>query len=306
MRRIAIFMRFLIILLTFSCFFDKINVIFDYREAKRLDATLYEFEAIDCEKQNGYIFQYVKGRKLTDVYHLHDFYEVIWCLKGNGMQTINEKESLFFENRIVLLRPSDRHCFIRQSADIEILSVSVKKEEFERFANAYDLHLLKTIAADAMPTLFACEPKAFDIAKKSVTEYDCKLFLSFFLHEYIVYTKNIKKNTSLPPLLSLAIEDMKKEENLKKGIEAFTALSHYSHSHLARLIKAHFGMSLKRYVNELRLQCAYNNIVLSNESAEEIAENVGFSSFSHFSKIFKERFSTTPAALRKSSGAWTA
>ena len=110
----------------------------------------------------------------------------------------------------------------------------------------------------------------------------------------------------IPAELSAAIEEMKKKENLQKGIHAFSALSHYSHSHLARLIKAHFGISLKQYINEMRLQRAYNEIVLTNESAEEIAEGVGFSSFSHFSKIFKKRFSATPAAIRKNSGVWTA
>ena len=80
---------------------------------------------------------------------------------------------------------------------------------------------------------------------------------------------------------------MKKSENLKKGISAFVDLTNYSQSHLARLIKKHFGMGLKQYINELRLRQAYDDFVWTNESAEVIAENLGFCSYSHFYRIFK-------------------
>ena len=306
MRWLAIFVRFLIILLTYLRSYGKITAIFDYPEVILLNSVLYEFEAIDCLKQKNYIFQNVKNRKLTDIYHSHDFFEVILCLKGHGMQMINESEIACLKNGIFLFRPGDRHCFIRQSEDIQILSFSIKKEEFECFANAYDPYLLKALDEDTAPISFPCESDFFVADLQNATEYDCKLFLSFVLHAYITHKKIQNKGMQIPLPLSSAIESMKKKENLKMGIEAFTALSHYSQSHLARLIKAYFGISLKQYVNELRLQCAYNRIVLTNESAEEIAENVGFSSFSHFNKIFKKRFSTTPAALRKSGGAWTA
>ena len=42
------------------------------------------------------------------------------------------------------------------------------------------------------------------------------------------------------------------------------------------------------------------------ESIEKISEGLGFASFSHFNKIFKKRFSVTPAVLRKTGGIWTA
>ena len=94
---------------------------------------------------------------------------------------------------------------------------------------------------------------------------------------------------------------MKQPEKLKQGIPAFIALSNYSQSHLARLVKKHFGMGLKQYINELRLLRAYDDFVWTNESAESISENLGFSSYSHFYRIFKERFLISPSALRNGS-----
>lgn len=107
-------------------------------------------------------------------------------------------------------------------------------------------------------------------------------------------------------MLSCAIFEMKKTENLKRGIPAFIELSHYSQSHLSRLIKKHFDMSLKQYINELRLQRAYSDIVLTRRPAADISDELGFSSFSHFNKIFKAKISVTLAVLRKNSGFFTA
>lgn len=94
--------------------------------------------------------------------------------------------------------------------------------------------------------------------------------------------------------------------HLKGGISAFVELSHYSRSHLSRIIRKHFNMSLHDYVLNLRLDAAYNALVLSKESIEDIAESVGYMSVSHFNKIFKEKFGITPASARKYNGFLTA
>ena len=38
---------------------------------------------------------------------------------------------------------------------------------------------------------------------------------------------------------------------------------------------------------------------------EEIGENVGYASFSHFNKIFKEKYGITPSLARKKNRMWT-
>ena len=43
----------------------------------------------------------------------------------------------------------------------------------------------------------------------------------------------------------------------------------------------------------------------TENGAEEISEEIGFKSFSHFNKIFKEKYGITPSLLRKSHGIWT-
>ncbi len=269
---------------------------------------VYEFEKIYFKKQKNYIFQLVRGRKLTDVYHSHNFYELLFCISGSGVQYVNEREIPFKEGEAWMLRPSDRHCFVSQTEDVAVLSLSVKQEEMELFSNVYDPMLLGCIHRGEDPFGFAISAP-IDFAGKengAFDEYACKLLLSLFLKEYIDASDCLQRASELPRGLAIAVEEMQKTKNLRRGIAAFTELSHYSQSHLARLVRKYFKTSLKQYVNELRLQSAYNSIVLTRESTESISEGLGFSSFSHFNKIFKARFKVTPAALRKRRGAWTA
>jgi AraC-like DNA-binding protein len=83
------------------------------------------------------------------------------------------------------------------------------------------------------------------------------------------------------------------------GIPRLTELSGYSRSHLARLVRQYYGCSLQELIIQLRLEEAYKQIILTKDSPEEIAYKVGYSSFSHFQKVFKKTFGVTPAVLRK-------
>lgn len=258
----------------------------------------YEFNTLCHGNENNYIFQFVKGRRLTGIYHSHDFYEAICFLRGEGKQIINGEDVSTKEKSVILLSPGDKHCFTEQSDDIEIISLSVRREEFELLSNIYGAVLEKHPVTFDFPRVVMF----YDIYRENrlVSEADCKLLLSALLHAY-VQTNDSSNYVGIPNALLSAAEEMKKIENLREGISAFVTLSNYSQSHLARLVKKHFGMGLKQYVNELRLLHAYDDFIWTSESAEEISENIGFSSYSHFYRIFKERFSISPSSLRNGS-----
>ena len=167
-----------------------------------MTSVLYEFDTIICEEQKNYIFQFVKGRKLTDIYHAHDFYEWIWFLKGSGTQRINEAEYTERANTVVMLCPGDRHCFVTQSEDIEVVSLSVRKKEFEMFAGAYDPFLLKHMDSGESPKRFQARgeinPDTFRKTAQEITEYDCKLL--FLEASVSTIIKRYKETRRLHPL----------------------------------------------------------------------------------------------------------
>ncbi len=75
---------------------------------------------------------------------------------------------------------------------------------------------------------------------------------------------------------------------------------HLSESHLARVFRAATGRSVNDRLTELRLERAKDLLMSSRWSVTRIATEVGFSSFSHFSRLFHRRVGMAPSDYRRS------
>lgn len=94
---------------------------------------------------------------------------------------------------------------------------------------------------------------------------------------------------------------MQLHENLNIGIDAMLSLSGYSRTQLTRLMKQHMHTTPHEYLLHSRMQAAYNLLLYSPQTAEEIGESVGYFSYSHFHRIFKDRFGLSPKELQRKS-----
>lgn len=257
----------------------------------------YRFDAIPFRRLDSYIFQKITKRRLTAIHHSHDFYEVIWLIGGAAAQVVEGRECFMQGGEAIILRPGETHYFLSQEEEICLLSLSVRSEEFLQMASAYAPTLGAHIAAHKGLVRFAVSAPYDEIVGES--EFDCKYLLSYLLHAYIEGTGFTKKRQEPPsPIEDLAAK-MQEGDHLRQGIAAAMALSHYSQSHLSRLVRAHYGMGLKEWINDLRLEAAYRELLLGDMTVVQIAMLVGFSSLGHFNTIFKRKFGITPAAARR-------
>ena len=264
----------------------------------------YKFDTIRTSQDCPYIYQYIKTRKLSDVYHYHDFYELIFLIDGKCTHLINDTEYLAQAQDFFLIRPGERHTFLDQSDSLELLCLSVTQNEFDVLSTAYSPDLKEKILQLPEPIfLSGTQPLEIHYVKnKAAASYnasDYKLLLFHLLKMFADYTFS---KDDMPKQLQDAILEMRKRENIKRGIPAFLEISHYSQTHLSRILYKYFDMGLHDYILHLRLETAYNDLVLTSKALEEISESVGYSSFSHFNKIFKKKYGITPAVLRKEHG----
>lgn len=63
--------------------------------------------------------------------------------------------------------------------------------------------------------------------------------------------------------------------------------------------------SIHEYILNIRLEYVYNELILSNTDAETLSESVGYASFSHFNRVFKNKYGITPAEVRRKYRLWT-
>ena len=69
-------------------------------------------------------------------------------------------------------------------------------------------------------------------------------------------------------------------------------------SHLQKLFKQVYGVPVYHYIKEYRLEQAAVELVRSEKSITQIAQNAGYDNASKFSEAFRKRYGTTPSQYR--------
>lgn len=69
-------------------------------------------------------------------------------------------------------------------------------------------------------------------------------------------------------------------------------------SHLQKLFKQAYGVPVYHYVKEYRLEQAAVELVRSEKTVTQIAQNAGYDNASKFSECFKKRYGKTPSIYR--------
>lgn len=109
-----------------------------------------------------------------------------------------------------------------------------------------------------------------------------------------------------------AIESLGQEDALIRQIKDFITLHidedvsremiagavYLTPDYLSRVFKRRTGVGLSEYIVEKRLVLAKQLLAQTDTPVGDIALQLGYSSFSHFTKIFKARMGMTPAAYR--------
>lgn len=96
-----------------------------------------------------------------------------------------------------------------------------------------------------------------------------------------------------------AIERLRRDPARAPAAEEAAALCALSPAYFSRRFKRQVGMPWSDYVRTHRLHLASQRLLDGDRSAAAIAEDLGFSSPSHFGELFLRRFGMTPAAYRR-------
>ena len=86
-------------------------------------------------------------------------------------------------------------------------------------------------------------------------------------------------------------------------IEDMCAVSGLSRAYLSRLFRSEAGMTIMQYVAARKTEAAKSALLHTDQSISAIANNLAFSSESHFIRTFRSLCGTTPKTFRKNGGA---
>jgi len=97
--------------------------------------------------------------------------------------------------------------------------------------------------------------------------------------------------------IAKAIE-LLQEDSMSTSIKVLAGVLNMSSSRFSHLFKSETGMSVLKYIQDLRLERAAYLLTTSFLSVKEIQRKTGSADYSHFLRDFKKRFGTSPTEYR--------
>lgn len=281
---------------------------------------LYTLVETDFEdlKQTGFHFQMTYNdydeRILLNAPHSHAFYEVVYIINGYCIQNINNKSYRCVGGDMTVLMPGDIHYFESSQKNTAVMCLSIAEKMIEPFLKLSDIfmtafhlkninRIVKLTEAQNAVILSLCssELSIMNYSQIKLEKIKVLLFniIQFFSLNNMPDTDSPYRDSKISHLNDILLQ-MTLPKNIKEGMNALIKLTNFSHSYLCKLFKEEYNITPHQYITNLKMQHAYELIMFSDNSFEEIAEKVGYSSLSHFSKAITKFYNQTPSSIRKS------
>lgn len=248
-----------------------------------------------------------------DIYHDHEFYEIVYLLNGSIEQTVNDKPFPLVAGDVIFLRPEDKHYFLRNETNKQIAhrDLLFKSDFFENVCNFLGEDFLRAYLGSPMPVKIRLPLEKIAIFEEKVSNYyrlpnaqDKMLFAKFFLIELLnIYQEGTQNdiiyNEKYPGWLNQLLQKMNMVEYYKDGLPVILSFFNYEKSYMCHTFKKYLNITMTDYLNNLRLNYAANQLHFTSNSILSIAYESGFSSIAYFCRLFKKRFGCSPSVYRK-------
>lgn len=141
--------------------------------------------------------------------------------------------------------------------------------------------------------LFIQQMDASATAEEIYTLYQEVLFC------YIGEVKSAqKKELHYSSKIRLSIDYIYNHLHEKLEVQELASKVHLSPNYFSSLFKKETGESVSSYISRIRISAACNMLHYSQYTGQEIADYLGFSSYSHFCSNFKKHTGQTPLQYR--------
>ena len=261
-------------------------------------------------KKKNFEFNYIYESYLE--FHNHNYYEFSIVTKGSMIHHLNNQERLVNQNTLLLLRPRDCHYITvdNEKESFELFNFNVSQKYFSSFFELTNSQLFKKInEADFIEIPLSNTSTRYfsNFIQKTSTiyqnnNYPEEILTPIFLDLMSVlfhYYQNPIQGKNYSELVNNVMEMLQNKNNFSLSIEQIANKANYSYAHINRLFRKETGITVSKYFTQLRLEYAKRLIETTSDSIEDISQKVGFSSLSHFTKIFNIYYGNTPAKHRK-------
>lgn len=271
----------------------------------------FEHETININEDISVRFQYYDDKGSIISKHWHRSIEIIYIITGSLEVNINGVDYNLKENDLIVVNSLEIHSTICKYGNTAV----VLQIPYQFCENYID---------DMSTTKFFCNPT---ISEKMFAINKLREILVSFL---VVYNKKepgykLKINSLIFNLLFILVKEFSKidkkfdNKNSDKYLERLALIidyvkKHYSEhitlesvarelylnsEYFSRFFKKYMGITFLKYLNTIRLEHAYIDLVNTDNNISQIIEHNGFTNYKTFMKLFKDEYGCSPNEKRK-------
>lgn len=253
--------------------------------------------------------------------HRHDFVEVLYCLKGNYVVTVNGDEFFFNPEDMVIIGSRSIH-EINPVDDPQGKYLVVKFQPemiYSSYLSSIELkYVLPFIFNNADGKyIFNAEKmeksglkNVFKNIKKEIREqkYGYEIALKSDIYKIVLWVvRTLEEEKGILSLYTeQTVEKIEKalkyiEKNYEKrlSVKEIAENSYMEYTYFSRIFKQITSMSCCDYINYFRVKKAESLIFENELNVTQIADKVGFDSVSYFIKNFKRFNGKSPNQYKK-------
>lgn len=238
--------------------------------------------------------------------HDHQFYEVFWIDSGSCLHLINGTRSRLSEGDVCFIRPPDCHAFQNDmEPPCRMVNVAFAPETARHMAERYDDFAGRFFwSSGQMPDLVANRPgrlhmlRQLEHALEGGTPTLARVESALLQLMTGILSVEASLPREAPGWVVQACEAMRDPQHLQEGVGALVEMTGKSHAHVSRTFRALFGLSPSGWVNEQRMEQAARQLAETNKPILDVALDCGVEDLSHFYRLFRQRYRTSPAKYR--------
>lgn len=240
--------------------------------------------------------------------HTHDFPEVFWMEKGSLAYEMNGRTTVIGPHALVMVKPArDAHGYKTvEGRQTVFLNVAFAPEVLRYFMRRYfpgkadfwgtsDSEMTVIAMSELQIKFLSSAAERLAEAVSSCFETD---FFIFNLLKELGFRETPFDFRHCPEWLAEACRRMREPENFAKGVPRLNKLAGRTPEHVARVLKSSTGQTPGKMVNAYRLEYASVQLRMTDKEIAEIACECGFESLSHFYRVFRKHFKSSPGKYR--------
>lgn len=256
-----------------------------------------KFKMFVFEGKNG---NYVRDR------HWHRSIEIFAVFKGKLYFLLNEKKIPLHEGQFVIVNSNEVHSVFSSKPNLTIV-LQIPLSAFEKYFTDEQFILFSHQVSTQDDKMMKLIEEMYEIYIKKECGYELKVQSLFYMMMYLLVTvyreteadedmvHMHKRLNKLADITSYIRDNYKNDLSLKNIADMFG----YSPTYLSKLFQKYEKINYKAYLQSVRVEYAYKDLIGTDKRISEIAESHGFPNQKAFANEFRKKYGMLPSEYRK-------